>query len=335
MTVARERVCVRGDPNQIDSLTACLVAVLDVWGHPVGYDWVAGLAGIAFSPVLDPDEECTAWWMEAGSEARMCFLGHALGFTVERVTREATWDDAARETYAQTGLLPEPHEQHFARLRAALDRGDAVVMRTWPAWSVLVGWDRDLDQLPFATVPGFEDLVQQIWGPAKAQLAYVLNPIAPSLDLERSVSATLQFGARVAAGHGPEENLRYGPALYTEAAERMGESVFCPSCQSHGDSCAHRTLMRMLGTQRSAARFLEDASAVIAWDLPWQAAIDRYRAMADITSTYCGWQPFHDAWERSGFREGLRDDFRALAELQGEAARALADLAKAYERELA
>ena len=329
---ARERVCVQGDPNQIDSLAACLVAVMHAWKRPVTYAWVAGLAGVAFSPVLDPGEDCTAWWMESGSESRLCFLGKALGFTVDRVVRDAAWDDAARATYAGTGLLPPPHEAHFARLRAAFDRGDAVLLRTWPAWSVLTGWHRDLDDLQFATLPGFEDLVKRIWGPAQAQLAYVLNPITPALSLEDSVMKALRFGSKVAGGQGAESGLRYGTALYAAAADKMGAETFCSACGVNGDSCAHRTLMRMLGTQQSAVGFLEDARDLVDDEsLPWGSAISTFEAMAEVTTVYCGWDAFHEAWPDAAFRRGLRQDFRNLAALQSQAAAALAALATACE----
>ncbi len=335
MTIVRERICVEGDPNQIDSFAACLAAVLNAWGSPVSYNWVAGLGGTAFSPVLDEGEDCMAWWMEAGSDARVGFLGRALGFSVERVTREEVWDDPARAVYAETGLLPEPHELHFARLRAAFDRGDGVLLRTWPAWSLLDGWDRDLDQLPFATLPGFEDLVARIWGPSQAQLVYLLYPVCPSLSLERSLEIAIRFGARVARGRGPNPNLRYGPALYRAAASRMDTSVFCTTCGDHGDSCAHRTLMRMLGTQRSAIGFLEEAQAVTEGALPWESAIVAFEAMAAVTADYCGWQAFQEAWPDAEFRDTVREDLSRLATLQLEAGRAMAGLAAAYERELA
>ncbi|MGC9468451.1 MAG: hypothetical protein ACP5HS_07660 [Anaerolineae bacterium] len=335
---AYEPVCVEGDPNQIDSFIACLTAVLNAWDRPVTYDWVAGLAGIAFSPVLDPGEDCMAWWMEAGSDSRIGFLGRALGFTVERVTRAAAWDDEAREAYERTGLLPEPHESHFARLRAAFDRGDAILLRTWPSWSVLSGWDRDLDRLPFVTVPGFDDLVARIWGPAQAQLAFLLYPVQPQFTIERSVRCALHFGTRMARGQGDDEALRYGAALYEAARQRMAGNIFCSACGSNGDSCAHRTLMRMLGTQRSAIGFLEDARDLVddvaSRDdrLPWAEAIARFEAMAEMTTAYCSWQDFHEAWTDEAFRQELREDFGELAKLQGDAADALARLSAAYDR---
>ncbi|MBN1250353.1 MAG: hypothetical protein JXC32_22000 [Anaerolineae bacterium] len=335
MVLRREQTCVEGDPNQIDSFIACLVAVLHAWDRPSSYDWVAGLAGVAFSPVLDHGEECTAWWMESGSESRIGFLGCSLGFTVDRVTRETPWDDAAREAFATTGLLPQPHERHFARLRAAYDRGDAVLLRTWPAWSVLTGWSQDLDDLPFSTVLGFEDLVKTIWGPAQAQLAFLLNPIAPCSPLEKILASALRVGAKIARGRGPEEGLDYGAALYTAAAARMYEVEFCPSCGTAGDSCAHRTLMRMLGTQRSAVGFLEDARELVGDGLPWDAAINVFEIMAEVTVGYCDWTEFHDRWPDYAFRAELGRDLHTLAALQRQAADALTELSASCDRQLA
>ncbi len=334
MARQRELACVEGDPNQIDSFVTCLVAVLHAWDRPVSYDWVAGLAGVAFSPVLDQTEECTAWWMEAGSESRVGFLGCALGFTVDRVTRDAAWNDAARAAFAASGLLPEPHEQHFARLRAAYDRGDAILLRTWPAWSVLTGWSNDLDDLQFVTVPGFDDIVKSVWGPAKAQLGYLLNPIEPCKPFEQALAGALRFGARVARGRGPEEGLGYGAALYTAAAARMHDSEFCPSCGASGDSCAHRTLMRMLGTQQSAVGFLEHAREIAGDDLPWEKGVATFEAMAEISAVYCDWQDFHARWPDDAFRADLSRDFHALADLQLQAADALAELSAACDEHL-
>lgn len=335
MGSGNEHVCVEGDPNQVDSFVACLVAVLNAWDQPVSYDWVAGLAGITFSPVLNPGEECTAWWMEAGSDSRIDSLGRALGFTADQVTREAMWDDRAREAYATTGMLPAPHEDHFARLRAAFDRGDAVVLRTWPAWSLIVGWTRDLDRLPFATVPGFEELVASIWGPAQAQLAYLLNPMPGDLSVEEAVRDALRYGAGVAGGRGQESSLEYGAALYAAAAERMQSEFFCPECREHSDSCVHRTLMRMLGTQRSAVGFLHDAQVLIGGDLPWEPVIDRFVAMADLTRAYCGWPDFHENWPNGAYRKNLSNDLGTLAALQAEAAGVLTELSGAFERQIA
>jgi len=330
-----EQICIQGDPNQVDSFVACLVAVMNAWKHAVSYDWVAGLAGLAFSPVQDPGEDCTAWWMEAGSDSRTELLGSALGFTVTRFTRDAPWDDEARDAYATTGLLPAPHEDHFARIRAAFDRGDAVILRTWPAWSLLVGWSRDLDDLPFATVQGFQDHVAGIWGPAKAQLVYLLNPIPGELTVEESVREALRYGARVARGEGQDASLRYGAALYAAAAEHMKEEYFCPACREHSDSCAHRTLMRMLGTQRSAVGFLRDARLLIDANLPWEPVIDRFVAMAEVTSVYCGWADFQESWPNEIFRRNLGRDLRTLAALQAEAAFVLTELSVAFEKQVA
>ncbi len=335
MTGRLDHVCVEGDPNQADSFTACLVAVLNAWDIPASYDWVAGLAGTAFSPVLDPGEDCMAWWMESGSESRIAFLGRALGFRAERVTRGAVWDDDARETYTSTGLLPQPYEAHFARLRAAFDRGDAILLRTWPAWSILLGWTRDLDDLPFATVPGFQDLVAGIWGPARAQLAYLLNPMSGDLSVEEAVHAALRYGARVAAGTGQDADLKYGVALYSAAAKRMAADPFCAACGEHSDSCAHRTLMRMLGTQRSAVGFLRDAQALVGGNLPWDVAMEAFATMVDVTQAHCEWPTFQAAWPSSSFRRQLADDFRTLAVLQTRAAEVLGELAGAFQREFA
>ena len=197
-----------------------------------------------------------------------------------------------------------------------------------------MGWARDLDELPFATVPGFEDLVARIWGPAKAQLAYLLNPMPGDVPLEQAVHVALKYGARVAAGNGKDSGLRYGTALYAAAAERMQADTFCESCGEHSDSCAHRTLLRMLGTQRSAIGFLREAKVLVGGDIPWDVAIEAFMAMTDITSAHCEWSAFQEAWPLASFRRRVGDDFRTLAVLQTRAAEVLGELAGAFEREI-
>lgn len=327
----QERICVTGDPNQIDSFVACLTGVLNLWGVEVSYDWVAGLAGTAFAPILDTEEDCAAWWMESGSDRRLGFVGRALGFIVDRVVRDVPWDDTARAKYARTGLLPAPHETHFARLRAAFDRGDAILLRTWPAWSVLTGWAQDLDRLPFATVPGLEAIVSQVWRPAQAQLAYLLDPAPPALTPEESTVAALRYGARVASGMETGTSTQCGAALYLAAAARLSETAFCPSCGDQSDSCAHRTLNRMLGTQRSARNFLLEAKSFLGTRGPWERPIDILSDMIAITSAYCEWESFHAAWSEENFRGQIQHDLHRLARLQEQTAQALRELVDTLE----
>jgi hypothetical protein len=154
------------------------------------------------------------------------------------------------------------------------------------------------------------------------------------LPLEEAVHVALRYGARVAAGNGKDSGLHYGTALYAAAAERMGMETFCESCGEHSDSCAHRTLLRMLGTQRSAIGFLREARALIGGGLPWDVAIEAFATMTDVTSAHCEWAAFKDSWSSASFHRRVAEDFHTLAVLQTRSAEVLGELASAFEREI-
>ena len=188
---------IQADPNVHDSFIACLCAILDDWGREADYAYVAGLSGIAFSPVLDTGEDCRAWWTEGGDDIRLDFLGRALGFTVQKITgqQDIEWD-----THPEPDALPDSRRRYLCTLKHALADGSWVIVRTWPAWSILTGWSDDITQLPFATVPGFEKLCGDVWPPHKTDLAYIFTPADPTLLEEDAVSEALSFGAQVADG---------------------------------------------------------------------------------------------------------------------------------------
>lgn len=309
---------VEGDPNEVDSFVACVTAVLAAWGRPVPYAEVAGLAGVTFTPVWDKGEDCTAWWMEGGADQRVAFVGQALGFTAEQVTRKQDFTDEVNSDYEATRALPPDINSYLARLKQALDQGDVVVMRTWPAWSVLSGWNDDIRKLPLATVPGFEGLCASIWGPHKSRLAYILSPAEAVLPRGQAMADAVRYGAAIAAPGYASGNLLYGGALYDAAAAHLDEAYFCGPCRERDWSCAHRTLKRMLGTARGAIDFASLAGGTIP-----EGACQDYAQMAGILSAYPDDKTIESRWHDDDFRRALAADFRALGALHRSAAQHL------------
>lgn len=297
------------------SLVAAITGVLRSWNRDVDYARVAGLSGLAFSPVHDTGEDCRAWWMEGGDDIRLEFLGRALGFAVETVRVPDPYDDGT--PHARVEDMPGPRADHFRALKAAVERGDAVLLPTWPSWSVLTGWSDDLSQLPLVTVPGFEDLVRRAWGPERTGLAHVLSPTEPTLSEADAIREAIAFGATVADGSFTgKARFRYGGALYRAAADRLDHDPFCEPCGDASWSCAIRTLHRMAGTAGSAADFLEHAGMT--------AAATPYRAIQESASAYSGKQ-LEEGWNDPQFIDRLRQAFRRFHDLHGEAAAALSE----------
>ncbi len=323
-------LAVEGDPNDVSSFAACLTAILQAWGQSIVYEEIVGLNGVAFSPVWDQGEDCTAWWMEGGDDMRLDFLGQVLGFSYERVTHEQPFSEDVHEHYAASGELPLELTQYFERLRAAIERGDGVIMRTWPSWSVLTGWAEDVTKLPFSTVPGFADLCANIWGPHKSQLAYIISREEPGLIETQAIVDALKFGSQVASGAYGQPPVVYGGALYKAAAAKMGEEFFCPSCQAQDVGCAHRTLRRMRHTQECAALFLEMAQQNLDGEarvyVYMKDVMARYKAMAEVIEPYRDYKTFETNWSEDAFRRGLTSDFRKLKTLHDEAAETLEGL---------
>ena len=198
MSDAENQIKVEGDPNAVDSFAACLTAVLRAWGRAVSYEQVEGLSGMAFSPIHNTGEDCIGWQMDGAQEHRVDFLGRSLGFAVERLGYEG--GNGWLEEYGRSGAVPSEPARYFAGMRAALQAGKAVIVRTWPAWSVLVGWDDDLRKLPFATTPRFDKVVASIYPPCKTSAAFALTRAAPEIGEREATAQALAFGWRVASG---------------------------------------------------------------------------------------------------------------------------------------
>ena len=298
-----------------DAFVACLCGILQSWDREADYAYVSGLAGVAFSPVYDEDEDCRAWWMEGGNDIRLDFLGLALGFTVETVRIPDAFDDG--KPYDSLDDMPPPRADHFRKLKAALDRGDAVLVPTWPSWSILTGWDEDMTQLPFETVPGLGDLVSRAWPPNRTGLAHILSPAEPSLSRDDAIRQALVFGASIADGtFHTKQRFHYGGRLYEAAAKRLDHDPFCEPCGDKSWSCAIRTLYRIAGTAGGAADFLEQVG------LPAEAA--PYWEIQTTASQYKS-DRFESDWNDPRFMYDLKQTFHQLHRLHAEASTALAN----------
>jgi len=303
------RVQVNG--QEADSLSACVWAALSHWGQPVAYDCVAGLSGAAFCPALRTTESCAAWWMESRSDARLEFLGHALGFAVEPSPDLRHADDRAR---------------FGARARRALAAGDVVLCASWPCWSLVAEWRDEPGRMGLAPPSGLEGVCQA----DEAARLYILRPAQRTLTRCEALRDALRFAAAAANGHRQEEGLAYGGELYAAWQGRLRQEQFCPDCGDNDWRCAQRTARRARGCQASAAHFLSRASALLpplAGNDALQSAEGAYLAMAHKLTPYAANGGLNGEWLAPEVRAGYAQDVADVGCLHQEAARNLSQLA--------
>ena len=158
-------VRLEGNEHEVDSLVACVQAAMAYWGHPVSYDYVAGLSGAAFSPALNRNRPCAAWWVECAGDARIEFVGNTLGFEIERSPVGAGGSDRAVSIFAR----------HAAD---ALESGGIVLCSKGRRWGIVTGLAAGTSSLLFATPGGAEES-----GTATPKtIMYILRPCERSLS---------------------------------------------------------------------------------------------------------------------------------------------------------
>jgi hypothetical protein len=293
---------VLGNGHEVDSLAACMHAALSQWGRQVAYDCVAGLSGSAFSPALRRGEECAAWWMEGWSEARMEFVGHAVGFSVERIPNEE--EDGAE----------------FARRVRAAVAGKAVVLcRSWPCWSILEDWHDDPARRGYLAPAGLEP----VWRLATDASYYVIRPAEPALTRCEALREAVRYGARVADGEAGSPECEFGGRLYEAWMQRLHEEPFCPTCGENSWHCAERLASRARGNQLSAAHFLSRAQSFLpplASDPSAGEAAGSYGIMADTLAPYTWGTGLNLTWGDPEGRSRYVRDVETVRELHGRAA---------------
>lgn len=332
---------VEGDANQADSFAACVRAALGVLGTGQGapetdQTYLEGLSGAAFAPVYDEDEDCAAWWMEGGNDLRVDFMGRVLGFAAEASpTLSGPARREAREEYERSGTLSGEVADFWEQTRQGPASEAVIVQRTWPTWSVAVGWSDDLRRLSLSTMPGYDALCQS----DPLFPTYVLRSAPIQTAPEEAERQALAAGARIAAGEVEGDGYHYGASLYEKSAARLDEGSFCAPCGGREWSCASRTLHRMKGTQRSAVGFLrrvghfaELSGHPAELNGHLADAMERYEHMGRITDRHLEAHRVRESWDDELYRHQLKESFRHLARQQVEAGECLVAAAATLSR---
>jgi hypothetical protein len=306
---------IQGNPDWHDSFVACICGILNSWEKPVDYATVAGFSGVAFSPVYDVGEDCRAWWMEGGNDIRIDFLGKVLGFSVEKIERKWTGKDEAWVKKPDLLKLPENTADYFKKIKDATRAGKAVLVNTWPTWSVISNWSEDVTRLPFETFSPLKKLVARAWPPAKTGLAYILTPVDPSLGRDEAYGGALAFGAKIAQGSIASKRLLYGGSFYRAVAERLYCEPFCVPCGDASYGCGLRTVKRVLGSVTSAVDFLELSRM--------SSIADHYRSIQELLDKYQDSELLRNSWRDRKFRHDMKSSFFTAYDIHCEAAKEL------------
>jgi hypothetical protein len=301
-----------GNEYEVDSLAACIQAALASWGRPVSYECVAGLAGAAFSPALSETEHCASWWMESCSDARIEFLGHALGFAVQRSPNHRT-GRAAPESFVQGA-------------RRAVQQGEIVLCASRPCWAIVTAWS-DGSPRPALAGPGASaDRAEA--GPQTPM--YILRLAERSLTLCEALREAIRFGAAVAAGTHRAAGFAYGGRLYDAWLAQLGKEHFCPTCGEDGWKCAERTASRARDTQLAASAFLHQAKHLLP-SLSGSNRVDKaaltYAVMAGRLAPYVAGTGLNRVWSSPVRRARYAQDVAEVRRLHHMAAEHLSLLA--------
>jgi hypothetical protein len=297
------------------------------WGKPDEYAYIEGLTGLAFSPCYNKSEECVGWMMDGESAYRIDFLGQALGFSVERCELSEPLQGADIEAYKESGTLPPLAQAHFDHIHQSMAQGKMIISGTWPAWSVITGWNDDLTQLPFATTPGFESVVARIYPPIRASLSFILTAGSSAAQPAQTYREAIRFGADIASGKVTISENVFGGAMYDTVVSVSRKPHMCPGCQENG--CLGRTFKRMHDGQQASIDFLGAAGAYV--DGPQETkhlenAIRYYTELQDLTTKYLDWGSLAGVHDQSEFRRQLADDFVRAKSLHDAAAAELLSL---------
>ena len=320
---------VNGDPDAVDSFAACLCAVLEDFDQPAEYSFIEALTGTCFAACHNLGEDCVGWMVDGGNAARAEWMAGSLGLSIQAIRLGA---DAPKgkdwiKTYAETGIAPPEVQVYFKHIFQALEAGSAVILGTWPAWSVLTGRNDNLAMLPFSTTPGFEEVVSSSFPPACSRVAFAIHPAAHSFSREETLSAVLHYGAQIAAGKvspclpGYDSENRYGSAMYEKMAALAHEPFLCPAC--HENRCFHRAVKRINNGLQTAVTFLKSDREWINngyTELALENLIEEYGHMELTTHKYLDQDFSGEHANQPEFRAALGRDFSELRMMQVQAA---------------
>ena len=321
------QVRIEGDPNSVDSFAACVTAVSRAVSGHGEYWYVEALTGTSFSPCVNGDENCIGWMVDGGNSERYRFIGKSLGLSITRVQMNDSVPKGWIGEYKTSGTIPEQAQGYFASMRYAIENGGYVIIATWPAWSVLVGWETSLAKLPFSTTPGFEGAVTRIWPPINARTFFSLKKTIKPDDQKEIIKETIRFGHDIASGQFLTGNIAFGGALYDKVVEIANGQYLCPGCSEHG--CFGRMVKRINNGHAVTEQYLSYVQEQIGNSRNAEllgAATRSYSELEALSAKYLDWPSFTDRYDEAAFRKQIVADFTRMKEWHVEGSKALESL---------
>jgi len=296
---------VEGIDAEVDSFATCIAAAIKYWGRGYEYDFVAGLSGTVFSPTWYESEDCMAWWTETGNGHRIKFLGKTLGFNI----RESPV--MFREEYDEKKELSRDLARFWDRAKGAVADNQVVLVKTWPAWSIITEWNDDFSQIGIATVENLKSLIK----PDLLNRAYILTPGPAGFTRMEAIRAAIKFGADMADGTFKLKGFQYGGKIYEMILKRLDAEYFCGTCEQESCKCAVRTMTRIHGTNNDAYNFLTFAGEFMGRQVPkpaLEAAIKGYGEIRDLSGAYLDRDVVCDNWEEMEFKTQFAKKVQAM-----------------------
>jgi hypothetical protein len=305
-----DEIVVEGVDAEVDSFIACITAAIKFWGRDYDYEYIAGLAGTAFSPAWNENESCGAWLTELGNDMRIKFLGKALGFFVRESPDVALSGD---------GVQSGEYEKFIERVKEALQEGKIVIAATWPYWSIIKKWSDIPENIKLATLEGSASPMCALKPDTRL---YILGPAPAEITRMEALREAIKFGADVADGNFTNKNFHFGGKLYEEILRRLRQDSFCEDCGERSCNCVHRTMERVAGINKSAASFLEFAGEFMGSSLPKPAlenVVRGYRTISELAGSYDDQVLICENWSDKGFREVFSQKVTAIQETHRDA----------------
>jgi len=314
LIMSLSEIKIEGNEWEIDSFSACIAVVMKFWQRDYTYRTIAGLSGTAFSPTWWVSEDCYAWWMEYGNDERIEFIGKALGFTV-RESPDMDFND-----YKEKNIIPDEVTAFWDEVKIAVENEDPVLIRTWPTWSIITGWDDEIEKIRLATVEG---AVGEICKPYPFSKIYILTGGPIEMTRMDAYREAIIFGADIADGTYKLEDYKYGGALYDAILKAMAEEFFCPSCKEKSCGCVARTMCRISGTNRDAVKFFEEASEFMGGQLPGSELnklLGKYKSLSETGGEYCSFKSVCEHWHEKEYRMGFKEKIIEMKVMHSEVA---------------
>ena len=262
-----------GNGHKQDSFSLAFQTAATRLGVDVDYDTLACLSTNAFSPAVNPAEDCGAWWHVEGSlgDRAIDLVAKSLGLRAQRLTLPPL--PASADTQQQTQARFIAHRRACAdTLAQAMERGIVLAPGGWELssasgfvpwgwWGIITRIDSNNDPRgaclpanpnnpvglrdhPMAHVP------ENLWLLTKGD-----NPIDP----QQARRAALELAVQRIRGQGAfkaAKDALYGLDAVDAWIQRMSPTPFCTPCADKSWTCALNNGHTTISAATSAARWL-------------------------------------------------------------------------------